>query len=59
MNGYICFYKSKKIEVYASTLLEARDKAAVAFKAKRAWEVTPYLAEKNGDPVIHSQGELP
>ena len=54
MNGYIAFYKGKSIEVNADTQLQARDLAAKEFKAKKAWEVTAVLAEKNGVQVVHS-----
>ncbi len=54
MSGYVCFYKNTRIEVYAKTLLEARDKAAKLFKAKKAYEVTVCLAEKGGEQVVHT-----
>ena len=54
MNGYVCFYRRKQIEVYADTTLEAQEKAAVVFKAKKAWEITTVLAEQNGETVIHT-----
>ena len=54
MNGYICFYKGKQIEVTADKLLEAQDKAAKLFKAKKAYEVTCVLAEKDGEQVTHT-----
>lgn len=54
LNGYICFFKNKKLEVYAKTTIEARDKAASIFKAKKAYEVTAVLAEKGGEPVVHT-----
>ena len=53
-NGYIAFYKGKKMEVYADTSLEARDIAQAAFKAKKGYEVTVMLAEKDGKEVIHT-----
>ncbi len=53
MNGYIAFYKGKRLEVMAETLLAARDKAAKEFKAKKAWEVNIALAEINGNQVTH------
>lgn len=37
MSGYVCFYKNKRIEVYADSLIQARDKAAVIFKARKAY----------------------
>lgn len=53
MNGYIAFYKGKRHEVYAGTTYEAQQKAAAFFKAKKAYEVTVGLAEKDGVPVVH------
>jgi len=38
-NGYIAFFKSKKIDVWAPTLLAARDKAAGILKARKAYDV--------------------
>lgn len=58
MNGYVCFYKGKRIEVMAATSYEAQKKAAELLKAKRSWEVTVMIAEKDGKPVIHNPGEL-
>jgi len=52
-NGYIAFYKGKQIEVYANSSYEAQKKAAEQFKAKKAWEVTVKLAEKDGEQVTH------
>jgi hypothetical protein len=53
MNGYVAFYKGKRIEVQATTSLKAREEAAKQFKAKRAWDVTVVLAEQNGKEVTH------
>lgn len=53
MNGYICFYKGKQLEVYANTSYEAQQKAAKEFKAKKSYQVTVVLAEKNGEQVVH------
>ena len=53
MNGYVCFYKGKRTEVYAESSYKARQKAAEIFKAKRALDVTVVLAEKDGAPVVH------
>jgi hypothetical protein len=52
-NGYIAFYRGKKIEVYASTSYEAQQLAAKEFKAKKSYEVTVVLAERNGEQVTH------
>lgn len=54
MNGYVCFYKNKRTEVYATTVLEAQTEAAKFFKAKKSWEVTAMLAEKNEAQVVHT-----
>jgi hypothetical protein len=53
MNGYVCFYKGKRIEVYADTSYAAQQKAAAMLKAKKSYEVTVVLAEKSGQQVIH------
>lgn len=52
-NGYVCFYKSKKIEVFSDTSYHAQLAAAKLFGAKKSYEVSVVLAEKNGDQVIH------
>lgn len=52
-NGYIAFYKGKKIEVYANTSYEAQQYAALKFKAKKSYDVTVVLAEKNNEQVTH------
>lgn len=54
MNGYIALYRGKRCEVYANTSLEARDKAAAQFKARKAYEVDVYLCERDGQPVTQS-----
>jgi hypothetical protein len=53
MNGYIAFYRGKKMEVHAETSYKAQQLAAAAFKAKKSWEVTVMLAEKDGEQVTH------
>lgn len=53
MNGYVAFYKGKRIEVRAETLLKARDLAAAQFKARKAFEVNIILAEIDNKPVVH------
>ena len=59
MNGYICCYKGKRLEVLASTSYEAQERAAKIFHARKSYEVLTTLAEKDSGPVIHSGGELP
>ena len=53
LNGYIAFYRNKRAEVYAASTYEAQRKAAEVFRARKAYEVTVVLAEKDGRPVIH------
>lgn len=52
MNGYICYYKGKRLEVMADTSLGAQHKAATMFKAKKRWDVSVNLAEINGVQVM-------
>jgi hypothetical protein len=54
MNGYVCFYRSKRIEVHAETLYAAQQIAAKEFKAKKSYEVHCVLAEKDGQQVVHT-----
>ncbi len=54
MNGYICFWKGKRVEVQANTSYEAQTLAALRFKAKRPYKVTVMLAEKAGEQVTHT-----
>lgn len=58
MNGYICFYRGRKIEVLADTSLQAQTKAAAQFKARKAYDVTVMLAERNNNPVVHSTASI-
>lgn len=55
MNGYIAFYKGKKIEVYAASSYEAQKEAAaqlVVHPSKR-YMIAVVLAEKDGEQVTH------
>jgi hypothetical protein len=54
MNGYKCFYRGKTCEVYAATSYEAQLKAAAMFKAKKTYEITVVLCEKQGAQVVQS-----
>lgn len=54
MNGYKAFYRGKSIEVEAETSFAAQTKAAEQFKAKKSWEVTVVLCEKEGKQVTHN-----
>jgi len=60
MNGYICLYNGKRIEVYAETTYKARQKAADIFKVrpKQEYKISVYLAEKDGEQVTHNPAIL-
>lgn len=53
MYGYIAFYKGKRVEVFAESSYAAQQKAAQMFKARKSYDVTVMLAEKNGETVTH------
>jgi hypothetical protein len=60
MNGYICFYNGNRTEVHADSMLGAITKA-VKFCAppkSKVHMVHCHLAEKDGEPVVHSTTEL-
>jgi hypothetical protein len=57
LNGYIAYYKGKQIEVYANTSYEAQTKASAIFKAKKSYDVSVYLAQKDGVQVTHTAEE--
>lgn len=54
MNGYVAFFRGKRTEVYAETSYEAQKKAAAFFKAKKSYDVTVVLAERDGEEVVHT-----
>lgn len=54
MNGYIAFYKGKRLEVYEESIYKAQLKASEIFKAKRSYEVNIALAEVDGKQVTHT-----
>lgn len=54
MNGYLAYYRGKKIEVLAETKLEAQQKAAKQFKAKKAYDVAVVLCELNGKQYVNT-----
>lgn len=53
MNGYICFWKSKQVEVHADTSYQAQLKAAELLRCKKPHEITICLAERGGECVTH------
>ena len=56
MNGYIAFFGSKQIELYASSLYEAKQKAIAQFNPPKSKQhmVSVMLAEKDGHSVVHT-----
>jgi hypothetical protein len=54
MNTYIAFYRGLMRQIDADTAYEAQKKAAAEFKAKKSYEVTVKLAEKDGQQVTHT-----
>jgi len=53
--GYVAFYKGMRYEVYAKTLLAARDIVQKHCKAKKAYEINILIAERaDGATVEHS-----
>ena len=56
MNGYICFFSGKNIEVYADDLYEAKQKAVKLFKVskKNEYKLSVHLAEKSGEQVVQT-----
>jgi hypothetical protein len=54
MNGYIAMYKGKKLEVYAETAYAAQQKAARMFNARKDYEVSVFLCEKDRVQVTHT-----
>lgn len=59
MFRYVCFYRGRRLEVYAKSAYEAQELAAKQFKAKKSYEVSVILAEKDGKAVVHDTSELP
>ena len=58
MFTYVAFYKGKQITVKALRSYDAQLIAAKILKAKKSYEVTVMLAEKNDVPVTHDPAIL-
>ena len=56
--GYKAFYKNKELELYADSAYDAQKKAAALFKARKVYQVSVWLCEKDGETVVHSTAEL-
>jgi len=53
-NGYKAFFKGKSVDVYAPTSYKAQLAAAAHFKARKSYDVSVVLCEKDGEQVTHS-----
>lgn len=53
-NGYVAFYKGKKVDVNADTMYGAQKTAAKYFNAKKEYDVNVVLAEVDGKQYIQS-----
>ena len=54
--GYVCFYNNKQIEVYATSLFEAKTKAIALFKPPKSKQhmISVCLAERpDGSEVLN------
>jgi hypothetical protein len=58
VNGYIALYRGRRAEIFADTSREAQQKAAAIFKARKVWEVSVYMVEKNGETVTYSTSSI-
>lgn len=57
MNGYICFYDKRRVEIHAPSLYAAKLAAIAHFKAPkmRQHEIAVTLAERvTGEAVVHT-----
>ena len=57
-NGYVCFWRNKRYEVYAPTSYAAQLKCAQLHSIKKSHEITVVLAEKAGVQVVHNPAIL-
>ena len=54
MNTYKAFYKNKTIEVQSDSSYHAQLEAAKLLGAKKSFQVTVGLVEKDGQSIIHT-----
>ena len=56
LNGYVCFYGQRRIEVYATSSYQAQQEVAKQLKvpAKKHYMISVNLAERDAKPVIHA-----
>jgi hypothetical protein len=56
MYGFVCFYAGRRIEVYATSMYQAKLQAIAQFKAPRSTEhmISVIFAEQpDGSEVVH------
>ena len=58
MNTYVAIYRGKRCEVQSDTRYHAQLEAARILRAKRSYDVSIMLAEKDGKTVVHDGAEL-
>ncbi len=58
MNIYKAFYKTKTMDVSAKSSYQAQQIAAEKFKARKSYDVTVMLCEKDGAQIVHSTGDI-
>ena len=58
MNTYKAFYRGRETEVTAKTSYDAQLRAADVFKAKKSYDVTVVLCEKDSIPVTDMPYQL-
>lgn len=58
--GYITFYEEKQWECHAKSSYDAYEKAVAHFKPTKSkrWMISVMLAEKDGQPVVHSTASI-
>ena len=58
MNGYKAFYRGRSLDVRAETSRAAQLEAAKRFRARKSYEVSVILCERDGERVAHSTATL-
>ena len=53
MNTYRCLYKNKWYDVDSDTTYHAQQEIAKRLNVKKRYEISVFLAAKDGVPVIH------
>ena len=61
MNGYVCIWQEKRIEIMAKTSYEAQELAKNVFqkgtrKKVKGYDIITMLCEIDGEQVTHSTG---